>query len=43
MQVAVIHHIKDSDGFYSTVEEALKDGPPDNEYIEARYVGIPAP
>ena len=29
MQVAVIHRIKDPDRFYSTVEERLKDGPPE--------------
>ena len=29
MQVAVIHRINDQEGFFSSVEEATKEGPPE--------------
>ena len=39
MQVVVIHRLSDPDGFYSTVEEALKDGPPEGLQLPAQARG----
>jgi hypothetical protein len=35
MQVAVIHRIKDQDAFFSNIEEAMKEGPPEGLELPA--------